>query len=396
MLICAKLYLIQYRANHWYYGALITMFSFMPLLVSTISSMIRKKEEVNQVDEEDKEENDQPKTYLIIEGKWEFLWQTPFINAIRNFILLKELIKAKDEKDEVKIDTKIQNFRIYQQFCDIIPINVLLMAYSIRDQELGEAGVVNENKIAYIDSLSTVGLILSQKTTLFITFILEYLTVISIAETFIYMPIFLKTDLTRNKILHQTRKALLFVLPLITLIFSPRLLVLSLFFGVWRGLGCLLTFVGAVVIYTFGFIVLVCTKYRKEWKENSRPLLQSFVSSFFAPCIIMYPESKLVFWMGLVSLLPHLFLISALLFMANHYPDELFPKIAPEAFNVLVLCILIAPVFSWLLKSYSEEKTQKILLGALSFKLIKFFVLSIILCALDELTDILSAMDYFR
>ena len=163
-----------------------------------------------------------------------------------------------------------------------------------------------------------------------------------------------------------------------------------------EGIGCFLIFAGAVTIYTLGFALLIYTKYKNEWKENSFPLLQSFFTSFFTPCIIMYPESQLIFWTSLVSMLPHLFLISALLFMANHYSEELFPKLAPDGFYFLIPCILTAPVFSWLMHSYSQEKMQKILLGALSFKLVKFFLLSIVLCALDELTDILAAMDYFR
>jgi hypothetical protein len=211
-----------------------------------------------------------------------------------------------------------------------------------------------------------------------------------------YTPVFLETDLTRIKILHQTRKSYLFIYPLMSLIFTPRCLSLILLFSVWRGIGCLLTFAGAIAIYTLGFAILIISKYQKEWKENSSPLLKSYFTSFFIPCMIMYTQSGLIFWSSLISTLPHLFLISALLFMANHYPEELYPKLAAEGFYFLIPCLLIAPVFSWLMHSYSQEKTQKILLGALSFKLVKFFVLSIILCALDELSDILSALEYFR
>ena len=380
----------------------------MPLLFSTISHLINKKkhgvQNKDEATEENKENNqEEPKTYVITEDKWEFLWQAPFISVIKNFILLKELIRVKDEKDEVKVDAKIQNFRIYPTFCEMIPIGILVMAYNIHDQEIEEGfgnfgvRVENENKTGYIDSVSTIGSIVALNKLQIISWSISYpILMIRITEKFIYMPVFLKTDLTRNRLLHQTRKAHLFILPLMTLIFTPRYLSLILLFGVWRGIGCFLTFAGAVTIYMLGFALLIYTKYQKEWKENSKPLLQSFFTSFFAPCIIMYPESQLIFWMSLVSTLPHLIMISSLLFVANHYPDELFPKLNAEGFYFLIPCILIAPVFSWLMHSYSQEKTQKILLGALSFKLLKFFLLSIVLCALDELTDILAAMDYFR
>ena len=396
----------------------------MPLLFSMISYFIYKKKDVNQEEdgkerrEEKENEQEEPETYVIVENKWEFLWQIPVVSVIRNFVLLKELIRVKDEKDEVKVDSKIQNFRIFQSFCGSVPISILTIAHYVHDQEISSPVIVadetanslltdqlnqnsnpfdNESKISFIDSMSTIGLILARDIFHLIGPIVSYLTNITlIAETFIYIPVFLKTDLIRNKILHQTRKSYFFIIPSTTLIFTPRFLILTLLFSVWRGIGCFLTFVGAIAIYTLGFVLLIYTRYRGEWKENSKPLLQSYLTSFFTPCIIMYPESQLIFWTSLVSTLPHLFLISALLFMANHYSEELFPKLAPDGFYFLIPCILTAPVFSWLMHSYSQEKMQKILLSALSFKLVKFFLLSIVLCALDELTDILAAMDYFR
>ena len=94
-----------------------------------------------------------------------------------------------------------------------------------------------------------------------------------IAETFIYMPIYHKAEMTRKKILHQTKKAHFFVLPLMALIFTPRILNLVLFFGVWRGFGCFVTFFGAVTIYTIGYVTLVFTKYKKEWNTIYRHMV---------------------------------------------------------------------------------------------------------------------------
>ena len=230
----------------------------------------------------------------------------------------------------------------------------------------------------------------------FIT-ILRYISiVIRIAEIVIYMPIYLNTDMTKNILFQQTRKSHLFILPLMALIFTPRFLLLIFFFGVWRSIGCVLVFSTSITIYMLAFALMINRKYKKEWNQNSTPLLQSLFTSFFTPCIIMYPESKLIFHSSVVSTIPHLILVSALHIMAKYYPDDLSPKIAPEALEFLIPSILIAPIFSWLIYAYSQEKTQKLLIGALSFKLLKFFILSIVLCALDEVSDILSAMDFFR
>ena len=197
----------------------------MPLLLSTISHLIYKKKNIDEKEPEEEpevkpkpvqepkpepelepeekeakeegEENDkeEPQTYAITEGKWEFLWQIPIINAIRNFVLLKELIQAKNEKDEVIVDAKIQNFRIYQIFSQSIPLLVFSMATVIHDQghitNLGVAnetvhnlsidqlklnstisacqvsngsGFENKSYIDCIDSVSTIGLILAKST----------------------------------------------------------------------------------------------------------------------------------------------------------------------------------------------------------------------------------------
>ena len=205
----------------------------MPLLFSTISHLLYKKKHVDQKKDDATEENEEnnqeePKTYVITEEKWEFLWQAPFISVIKNFILLKELIRVKDEKDQVKVDAKIQNFRLYQIYCASIPLVVFRMASSIHDQENIEVGIENMNRITNITSMSTLGVILTQNIFLLIEmigYILTYLQILfMIAETFIYTPVFLKTDLTRNKILHQTNKSYLFITPLTILIFTPRFL----------------------------------------------------------------------------------------------------------------------------------------------------------------------------
>ena len=213
---------------------------------------------------------------------------------------------------------------------------------------------------------------------------------------FIYMPIYLKTEMTRKTTNHQTKKAHFFILPLMALIFTPRILNLGLFFGVWRGLGSGFTFFGAVTIYTVAFAILVFTKYKKEWKENSYPLVQSFFTSFFSPVIIMYPESQLVYFSSIVSTISHLILTSILLIMSIHFPDHLSPRLTPESFDFLIPCLFIAPFFAWILQAFSQEKTQQILLNAINFKIVKFFALTLILAALDEVSDILSVMDYFR
>ena len=222
------------------------------------------------------------------------------------------------------------------------------------------------------------------------------INIFMISETFIYMPIYDQSDMTKKKTTSQTKKAHLFIVPIIAVIYLPRIINLGLFFGSWRGqagLVGLFIFTGALIIYTIGFAILIWKKYKKEWKENSYPLILSYLTSFFCPCIIMHPESKLVFFASLVSTIPHLILTSAMLIVANHYPD---PRIASDDFGFLLPCFLIAPTFTWMLSAYSREESQKILLNAINFRVVKFFLFTIVLSALDDVTDVLTAKNYLR
>ena len=332
--------------------------------------------------------------------KGEFLWQLPIGFEVRNFMLWKRLkdtirenqkTRSSESKDAVMmVESQIQTFRMYQTFGTSIPSLILqftfLMSLLGEDFTWSEWSKIKQDSVGHqINALATI-------------FFICFYIIILIAETFIYMPIYQKTEMTKRKTLNQTKKAYLFILPLIAGIFLPRIINLGLYFGSWRHLGggVFITFIGAVTIYTIGFAILIWKKYKKEYLENSYPLVLSYFTSFFCPCIIMHAESKLVFFASLVSTIPHLILTSALLILANYYPKKLSPRLVSRDFNFLLPCFLIAPVFAWLLSAYSREKTQKILLNAINYKVVMFFLFTIVLSALDDVTDILTAMNYFR
>ena len=62
----------------------------------------------------------------------------------------------------------------------------------------------------------------------------------------------------------------------------------------------------------------------------------------------------------------------------------------------LIPWLLMSPMFAWLLQAYSQRKTQEILVNGISFKLVKFFGTMFVLRALDEVSDILTAMEYLK
>jgi hypothetical protein len=56
----------------------------------------------------------------------------------------------------------------------------------------------------------------------------------------------------------------------------------------------------------------------------------------------------------------------------------------------------MSPMFAWLLQAYSQRKTQEVLADGVNFKLVKFFGTMFVLRALDEVSDILTAMKYLK
>ena len=92
----------------------------------------------------------------------------------------------------------------------------------------------------------------------------------------------------------------IYVLPLMALNIIPRMLNLVIFFGVWnieKAIECALISIQAFLIYLVGFALMIRKLY--SWKKNAQFLCQSFLTSFFGPCIVMCADSKLIFWSSL-------------------------------------------------------------------------------------------------
>ena len=390
--VVTHLYGSIYHDHNYIYGILQVLINFAPFLWALTAYLVQKRRNENS-----------------LLTKEEFLWQIPIAFEVRNFKLwkmLKDTIRenqksrSSESRDLVMMmESQIQTARMYQTFGTSIPSLILKFVFVIRSLAFYNINFKWSDLPELLKGIAfddLTGLKITRLGCAFSLLALCFISLIMVTETFIYMPIYQKTEMTKMKTLNQTKKAHLFILPLIAVIFLPRMINLGLFFGSWRHLGCLFTFIGAFTIYTIGFAILIWKKYKKEWKENSYPLVLSYFTSFFCPCIIMHAESKLVFFASLVSTIPHLILTSALLILANYYPKKLSPRLASSDFNFLLPCFLIAPVFAWLLSAYSREKTQKILLNAINYKVVMFFLFTIVLSALDDVTDILTAMNYFR
>ena len=190
----------------------------------------------------------------------------------------------------------------------------------------------------------------------------------------------------KKKMLHHTKLSYCFILPLIALIYAPRLLN---FLSILETLG-IHGLMAIFLLHTFCFAILIGTKYTDEWRKNCAPFVQSYFTSLFAPCIVMSPESKLLLFSNLLSTIPHVVVTAVMVAISS---DE---NLISSLLVKLIPWLLISPMFAWLLQAYSQEKTQEILVNGINFKLVKFFSTMFVLRALDEVSDILTAMDYFK
>jgi len=105
-----------------FYGSFLITFKLTPLFLSIISYLIvgstRCQKISKQTEPDESIQHEQKDGNQSLE-KWEFLWQIPFIQLIRHFLLWKQLRKVIREKKqagekeaEMIIDSKIQTFRL--------------------------------------------------------------------------------------------------------------------------------------------------------------------------------------------------------------------------------------------------------------------------------------------
>ena len=108
-----------------------------------------------------------------------------------------------------------------------------------------------------------------------------FLQILFITETFVFMQIFHKGDMLKKKMLNHTKISYCLILPLIALIYAPRLLNVSFIVATlqWDGFYSIYVLLAMFLVHTFCFVILIVTTYRDEWRKNKLPLFQSYFTS---------------------------------------------------------------------------------------------------------------------
>jgi hypothetical protein len=179
-----------------YFGIIQALINLAPFLWSLTAYLVQKWRNENSV---------------LTKG--EFLWQIPIAFEVRHFMLWKRLkdtirenqkSRSSESRDAVMmVESQIQTFRMYQTFGTSIPSLILRIVVPIRalSNDFKWSGLT-ESLRDYVDyfgfliaAIPAISLPYSCLTSL-----------IMVTETFIYMPIYQKTEMTKRKNIESNKE----------------------------------------------------------------------------------------------------------------------------------------------------------------------------------------------
>ena len=110
-------------------------------------------------------------------------------------------------------------------------------------------------------------------------------------------------------------KNYLIVVPIMTLIVTPRMLVLSIYFATIRYGFCIAILAGILTVYSILFWLLIPYKFFKEQKIEKflgKFLSLHWLTSIFGPCIVIEPNSSPIFLSCMISSLGYFLLVGSM------------------------------------------------------------------------------------
>ena len=110
-------------------------------------------------------------------------------------------------------------------------------------------------------------------------------------------------------------KNYLIVVPIMILIVTPRMLVLSIYFATIRYGFCIAILTGILTVYSILFWLLIPYKFFKEQKVEKflgKFLSLHWLTSIFGPCIVIEPKSSPIFLSCMISSLGYFLLVGSM------------------------------------------------------------------------------------
>ena len=159
-----------------------------------------------------------------------------------------------------------------------------------------------------------------------------------------------------SKVPFQNWKNYLFVGPLMFFNVTPQAFAQGVFFAslmpISKRLGICCPIIGGISFFCLvSFLTLYFVKYKGKYPFSY--IVRSFLCSFMAPCIVMNPESSLIFWSSMISTVAHMILLSSLLVIHEYFGGFI------NNIDFTYVYILLPLVFCTLLSSLALDKLSK-------------------------------------
>ena len=158
-------------------------------------------------------------------------------------------------------------------------------------------------------------------------------------------------------------KNYLVVGPLMLLVVTPRLILISIFFACCRHWVSVDLLMIALVVYGIPFWKYSYAKFKSYGRETWKMILINFAASIVGPCIAINPTSSLVVYSCLFSMFGYLALLGSLLVSCLLWPSMFILPMAEMIYFVKLFIVLIPTIIFTSLCSFSQLEEEKQILA---------------------------------
>ena len=259
--------------------------------------------------------------------------------------VLRRLV-IENKKTKVKylgqVEARIQEFKMMEAFLESFPQFILQTCATI-------------HFFAIVDP--TFQAMFGKKQLMLTLFSSLFSVVNTVISAFVKMPHVYEEE---KRPISRYWKNYLVVGPLILILVTPRLIVISCFFACIRYGVCVAIMTIALSGYAIPYWLYIYAKFKGCGKETVKMILVNFATSILGPCIVVDPTKALIFHSCLFSMIGYLMLLGGLLVSSILWPhlyilspDQMLPFI--KLFLIMMPVIVITSLCSYL---QLEEKKQ--------------------------------------
>ena len=252
--------------------------------------------------------------------------------------------KSTKEKELFKLQSKLQGFKIYEAFAEsclqfILQLSILLN----EDPTLAVAEIQHSTLTLFTLTTSLLSVVLS-------------INSLYLEKQFLVEKRGLNHDNDeRKEAPYQTLSNLPLVFPIMLLIVTPRLWAIGTLFACCRTWPGFFIIIGtAFVGYAIFFWSFLYFNHRNHGEKNRKLFTLCFLTSIVGPFVVVKPQTRLIFWTCLLSMLGHCIVLFMSLMLLHFNPvilgtyDQHIPTYMKHCYITMCL-IFVTSFLSWLL-----------------------------------------------